>query len=410
VKFYENFLLISLITLLKIKMVEYMNNFVIIYVNSGGRDMKYDLVFEGGGAKGGAFAGALRAFERNGHSVGRVIGTSAGSIVAVLVAANYGADGCLKALQEKLPDGRSVFASFMDTPTIDVDDQMSDGLRNWLITEVDNPSIHNSIEPFVDKIIDGILGKDFFRHVLSLLIWGGWFAGDAFLAWLKARLDQDGRNLSGSNLREFYQSTNCDFSVVAADTTAKEMLILNHRTAPDCPTIWAVRMSMGAPFAWPEVRWKPEWGIYRGRSLEDHRVVDGGLLSNFPIDLFVSSDENIDEIMGSNSSSTNVIGLLIDETIIAPGIDGPLKGPASSSKGLLENLDLLQESIWRIQGLTDTVLGGHDRTALAAYQDLVCHLPAKYVGTLDFDMPPERTKALVEAGDAAMEVFLKGKA
>jgi predicted acylesterase/phospholipase RssA len=168
-------------------------------------------------------------------------------------------------------------------------------------------------------------------------------------------------------------------------------------------------MSMSAPFAWPEVRWHSEWGLYRGRDISDHRVVDGGLLSNFPIDLFVSSDENIDEMMGSDSKSENVIGLLIDENIIAPGIDGPLKGPASPSKGVLENLDLLQESIWRIQGLTDTVLRGHDSTSLAAYHDLVCHLPAKYVGTLDFDMPAERTKALVEAGDAAMEAFLTAR-
>lgn len=368
--------------------------------------MDYDLVFEGGGAKGGAFAGALRAFERHGHTVRRVIGTSAGSIVAVLVAAGYDAEQCLQALQEKLPDGRSVFASFLDTPTIDANDPLSEGMRAWLITEVDNPAIHNSIEPFIDGIIDSLLGKDFFRHLISLLLWGGWYEGEAFLNWLKARLDQDGRGLSGSTLREFHEKTGRDFSVVAANTTAREMLVLNHRTAPDCPTVWAVRMSMGAPFAWPEVRWKPEWGLYRGRDLSDHRVVDGGLLSNFPIRLFVSSDENIDEIMGESSNSENVIGMLIDETLPVPGIDTPMKR-TSSAKGLLERLDVLEESVLRIQGLADTVLGGHDRSVLAAYGDLVCHLPAKDVGTLDFDMPAERMTALVNAGDHAMDMYLR---
>lgn len=90
--------------------------------------MEYDLVFEGGGAKGGAFAGALRAFERNGHKPRRVIGSSAGSIVATLIAAGYSAEECLEALEHKLPDGRSVFASFLDTPNIDADDQMSAGM------------------------------------------------------------------------------------------------------------------------------------------------------------------------------------------------------------------------------------------------------------------------------------------
>jgi len=370
--------------------------------------MKFDLVFEGGGAKGGAFAGALRAFERNGHTVGRVLGTSAGSIVSVLVAAGYDAQHCLDALQAKLPDGHSVFSTFLDTPTIDADDRMSEGMRSWLITELDNPVIPNAIEPFVDRIIDGMLGREFFRHVLSLLLWGGWFSGEAFLDWIKEMLNYDGLDLSSTTLKEFYEATNRDFSVVAANTTAGEMLVLNHRTAPDCPTVWAVRMSMSVPFAWPEVRWLPEWGLYRGRNINDHRVVDGGLLSNFPIRLFVSSDENIDEIMGEGSATENVIGLLIDETLHVPGIEDPLE-ESSAEKGFLEGLDFLQESVLRIQGLADTVMGGNDRSFLDEYGDLVCHLPAKNIGTLDFDMPPERVKALVDAGDAAMEAYLKDR-
>lgn len=367
--------------------------------------MEYDLVFEGGGAKGGAFVGGLRALERHGHKPRRVIGSSAGSIVAVLIASGYNAQECQEALQQKLPDGRSVFASFMDTPTIDADDRLSQGMRSWLITELDNPAIPNSIEPIVDRLMESLVSQELFRHVLSLLLWGGWYSGKAFRNWLRERLDEDGRGLADSNLLEFYQKTGRDFSAVAADVTGREMLVLNHRTAPTLPTVWAVRMSMGAPFAWPEVIWHAEWGTYRGQDLTGHRAVDGGLLSNFPIQLFVSSDENIDEIMGENSSSENVIGLLIDETLPVPGIDAPMKH-SSAGPGLVERLDLLQESIWRIQGLTDTVLGGHDRSVLAAYEDLVCRLPAKGVGTLDFDMPAGRMNCLVAAGEAAMEAYL----
>jgi hypothetical protein len=78
----------------------------------------------------------------------------------------------------------------------------------------------------------------------------------------------------------------------------------------------------------------------------------------------------------------------------------------SNAPGIIERLDLLQQSVWRIQGLADTVLGGNDRTVLAAYQQMVCRLPAKGVATLDFDMPAERMKCLVDAGDAAMEAYL----
>jgi NTE family protein len=51
--------------------------------------MQYDLVFEGGGAKGAAFVGAIQEFERRGHTARRYIGTSAGAITATLMAAGY---------------------------------------------------------------------------------------------------------------------------------------------------------------------------------------------------------------------------------------------------------------------------------------------------------------------------------
>jgi predicted acylesterase/phospholipase RssA len=82
-------------------------------------NMEYDLVFEGGGAKGLAFVGALMSFEKRGHIPRRVIGTSAGSILSVMVAAGYTSAESLAAIAERLPDGRSRFASFLETPTID---------------------------------------------------------------------------------------------------------------------------------------------------------------------------------------------------------------------------------------------------------------------------------------------------
>jgi predicted acylesterase/phospholipase RssA len=225
------------------------------------------------------------------------------------------------------------------------------------------------------------------------------------LSWLGEKLDAGGRGLADTTLTEFHDKTGRDLSVVASDLTGKEMLVLNHRTAPTLPTVWAVRMSMGCPFAWQEVIWKGEWGMYRGRDLSGHRVVDGGLLSNFPIRLFVSSDENIDEIMGEGSQSENVIGLLIDETIEVPGAGEPPED-GLSAPGLLNRVDLLEAMVLRINGLTETVLSAHDKFTLSKYQNMVCRLPAKGIGTMEFDMPPERQQAVLKAGEAAMEAFL----
>lgn len=63
------------------------------------------------------------------------------------------------------------------------------------------------------------------------------------MSWLQERLNSGGRNLGNSTLHEFHIKTSHDLSVVASDLTSREMLVLNHRTAPTCPTIWAVRMS-----------------------------------------------------------------------------------------------------------------------------------------------------------------------
>ena len=40
---------------------------------------------------------------------------------------------------------------------------------------------------------------------------------------------------------------------------------LNHRTAPNCPVAWAVRMSMSIPFIWQAVVWEEAWGLYLER-------------------------------------------------------------------------------------------------------------------------------------------------
>ena len=370
--------------------------------------MEYDLVFEGGGAKGVGFVGALQAFERHGHTPRRLIGTSAGSITACLIAAGYSAQEALDAIVEQTPDGKPRFTTFMDTPTIYEDVVVKDQLGYWLRTELNNPAVPDMIEPIVDNLINSMVKVDLFRHLTSLFLWGGWYAGDEFIRWLQEKLNVRDRCLADSTLLEFSQKTGRDLSVVASDLTGREMLVLNHRTAPSVPTVWAVRMSMSFPFAWQEVIWRKEWGTYRGRNLEGNRVIDGGLLSNFPISFFVASDENIDEIMGEGMQSENVIGLLIDESLEVPGAGEPV-AQSTSAPGILNQIDLLEAMKLRIYGLTNTILSAHDRAMLSAYDDKICHLPAKGIGTMEFDMSPERRDAVRMAGEAAMEAFLASK-
>ena len=69
--------------------------------------MEFDLVLEGGGAKGLAFVGAMEVFERAGYTFDRVVGTSAGAIMASFLAAGYSADEMKAAMLEQV-EGRPV--------------------------------------------------------------------------------------------------------------------------------------------------------------------------------------------------------------------------------------------------------------------------------------------------------------
>lgn len=364
--------------------------------------MEFDLVFEGGGAKGLAFVGALQAIERRGHTPRRVLGTSAGSIVAALVAAGYNAAECQAAINERLPDGTSRFAAFLQTPHIDEDIELNNSLRFWLKTELDNPMIPNMIEPLVDQMVEGLMQRNLTKHLISLLVWGGWFAGEALMDYLREKLDAGGRNLGNSTLREFHANSGRELSVVASDITERNMLVLNHRTAPDCPTVWAVRMSMSCPLVWQEVIWQKEWGLYRGVDISGHKIVDGGLLSNFPIRLLVSKDDNIEEIMGRDSASEQVIGLLLDDGLDVPGAENTQRID-SGAPSFLERTDVLAEMMYRISSMADTLLGGHDKSVIDTHPHMVCRLPARGYGILEFDLTAERMAPIICAGEAAMD-------
>ncbi|HEY6040934.1 MAG TPA: patatin-like phospholipase family protein, partial [Anaerolineae bacterium] len=250
--------------------------------------MKFDMVFEGGGAKGMVFVGAMQVFLSQNHTYGRLLGTSAGAITAALLAAGYTTQEMTDALTEK-QDGKPVFAGFMGMPAEPDKAAVQASEIRDVLRHIDLPFIPGSLEGKVDDmILDWLRTQPNFRHLYSFVELGGWFAADSFLAWLKRKLDSGTfngkpRQFSAMRLEEFYQATQHDLSLIGSDTTGHEMLVLNHRTAPDLPVVWAVRMSMSIPLVWQEVVWQKEWGTYRGRDMTGHAIVDGGLLSNFPI-------------------------------------------------------------------------------------------------------------------------------
>ena len=368
--------------------------------------MKFDMVFEGGGAKGMVFVGAMQALERHNHEVGRLLGTSAGAITATFLAAGFTPHEMLDILSETGADGQPVFTSFMGVPQSFTPEIRQRSVLASMLQRVDIPLLPEALESRLDKLLlDKLMESRIFRHFFSFVEQGGWYSADAFVNWCQTKLDTgefngQPRRFSQMTFAEFFAATGRHLTLIGADISGNQILVLNHTTAPDCPVVWGVRMSMSIPMLWQEVIWRQEWGLYRGKDISGHAIVDGGLLSNFPIELFLSKQPAVEKIMGAQDSDM-IIGCLIDEARDVPG--APPK-PGESAGGInYAELPVLK----RLLLLVDTVTSAHDKMVIEGVENLVVRLPAKGYGTTEFDMDVARREALMAAGDAEMEQFLK---
>lgn len=366
--------------------------------------MKYDLVFEGGGAKGMVFVGACDELFKHGHTTGRLLGTSAGAITAVLLAAGYTPREMLDALNEK-ENGESVFTGFMGEPAAFTKEEILASAIRKLLRDINLNFVFDFVEEKMDDAIATTLADNpRSRHFFALVERGGWYAADRFITWLQSKLDSGPwktgqRCFSGMTLKQFFDETQTDLAVVASDTTDGRLLVLNHRTAPDCPVVRAIRMSMSIPLVWDEVIWQESWGSYLQQPMADHVIVDGGILSNFPIELLISDAPQVTRLMGPKQDAP-VLGLLIDESL-------PVQ-PAK--RGLLVDIDVKPgelKTVRRFKRLIDTMTSAHDKMVIEAFEHLVVRLPAAGYGTTEFDMSDERRNALVEAGKSAIRAYFE---
>ena len=351
----------------------------------------FDVVFEGGGAKGSAFVGALQAITEQGHRTRRLIGTSAGAITAALLAAGYSPEEMLAAVNEKR-GGKPRFASFMDAPR---NTDFTDAEKEASETMAAMRAAHLPV--LTDRVVlNALLASPLYPQLFCFVECGGLFAGATFVEWLTEKLGVKG--IKGTDtLAGMFAITGVDLSLVASDTADMEMLVLNHRTAPQVPVVWAVRMSMSIPFIWREVIWQAGWGTYRGRSKKGNTIVDGGVLSNFPIRLIA---EPAPELMGDTDPNAALnLGLLLDEELPVPGVD------VSTPPKPLDHLRVVQ----RLSRLIDTMMGAQDNDEMRARAPEICRLPVRGYGTTEFDMPDAKMAALVQAGHDITVQHLKGR-
>jgi NTE family protein len=302
-----------------------------------------DLVFEGGGLKGIALVGAYSVLEEQGYRPHYLAGASAGAVVAALVAAGYTA----AELREIV--GGFDFSNLKD--------------RAW-----------EDLLPALSKTV-------------SILKDRGVYEGEALLEWMSGLLEAKGVRTFGDLVKrpEAGPLYRYKLQVIASDLTEQRLLVLPrdaHTLGIEDPNelnvALAVRMSMSIPVFFEPV------SFTNRRTGREHLIVDGGMLSNFPVWLFDAEEPQ-----------RPTIGVkFIEEDSRAP-----LTTLASRS-GLLDIAEYARS-------LVETMLEAHDRFYMEGSDfDRTIAIDALGVGTTEFELPRERALALYNSGRAAAEEFL----
>jgi NTE family protein len=217
---------------------------------------KVDVVLEGGGVKGIALVGALSVLMDSGYAIQRVAGTSAGAIVGALVAAGKSAKE-MRTIMEA-----TEYSRFQD--------------ESWL-----------------DKLPGG--------KILSLLVDDGIYEGEYLRTWLDEVLG-DVDTFSDVALPPDPESTmepdeRYRLVVNVSDVSLGRLVRfpwdyqrIYGLDAGEQTIVDAVRASMSIPFFFEPAKLEYERVEDDQATAVRSVLVDGGMLSNFPVDIFDRSD------------------------------------------------------------------------------------------------------------------------
>jgi NTE family protein len=320
-------------------------------------DKCVDLVFEGGGVKGIAMVGALAALESQGYKHQNLAGTSAGAIVATLLAAGYTA----AELRDMI--AAQDFSAFLDS--------------DW-VSRI--PLIGAPINVVADQ---GIYKGDAFLHIMR--------------TWLEARGVRTFGDLRYTPPEGYTDDGDERYrykvQVIASDLTDRSFLVLprdarNLGVEPDdLDVALAVRMSMSIPIFFEPVRFRnPKTG-------KVHVIVDGGVLSTYPIWLF--DTEGIPE--------WPTFGLQLLEDQASPSVAKtrpPMSKRVMSRLGRLEGVEFLADLFF-------TMKDAHDRRYIEGHTIArTIPIPTLGVGITDFHLGHDVSMALYDSGRKAAEEFL----
>ena len=313
--------------------------------------LKADAVFEGGGVKGIGLVGAISEIEKAGYVFENLAGTSAGAIVASLLAVGYSAAEIKNELE------RLHYNDFRD-------------------------------EGLLDQL--GLFGKS-----LSIGFEYGIYEGEFFEDWLERLLVVKGKTTFGQIKTKYKDDKyKYKFQAIAADISDRRLLVLPNDLKlfginPDGFSISrAVRMSMSIPFFFEPVE-------LRDTSGRKHFIVDGGLLSNYPVWL-------LDD--GSDDPPWPTFGFKLmepDKRELQKAKRNPINNPISFLKAIVGTMLDAHDSYHISKSK-----GDYDRT-IGIPTVVTINGNDKEIGTIDFSITPEESQALYENGVEVAKKFLE---
>lgn len=284
-----------------------------------------DAVFEGGGVKGIGLVGALKVAEAQGYQWRSVAGTSAGSIIAALVAAGYGSDELAKVI-------------------------MATNFSDLLVSSLTNRL------PYVGPVL-----KIWFKK--------GLYSSVGLETWIQGLLAAKGVE----TFADLDESVN--LQIIASDISSGNLAVFprdlaNYNIKPGEMSIArAVRMSCSIPFFFEPVP------LYDPKQKTVFYMVDGGLLSNFPIWIF---DKELPRW---------------------PTFGFRLQPNKRQFHDINGPFSMLSSIAW-------TMVEAHDNHYIRSNDKLrTIHVPSLDVGLTDFDLSKEKQEELFQAGVTSGEEF-----
>jgi NTE family protein len=231
-------------------------------------------IFEGGGAKGLAHVGALKAAEKQNLEFIGIAGASAGAIIAALVAAGFKADELF--CPDPAKRATTLFARVDWVGLLEVKRWRAyQGLTRDL-TELSSRVTSPGIRPAIKAAIRAWgLKRKWMDQIKTSVARKGFFSTDTFEAWLDRtlaeRLGLEGGDVTFARL---YKESHKILKVVAVDILKQELVIYSHLSSPNVRVAKAVAASSSIPF------------FFAPTIIDNRAMVDGGLMSNFPAWLF----------------------------------------------------------------------------------------------------------------------------